>query len=203
MSVLGMNEKSSTDEFDKIIEDLLHHPLARDVRCDAIMRCLAQEAVNNREDWGDKFVSLDWRMVENYDASDHILLVDALNHTLNFTLTNHDAQILINAYQTPKKTFDYRAFLKDFFIGFERCGHEMGTEEVNTHRTGKEMWQLVRQKLRRRIEAVQTFKVGASEKARQRALQQLMIAIGRIQVSRFAEKTIHFTGSLNKAEFRR
>ena len=76
----------------------------------------------------------------------------------------------------------------------------------NTHgvpsRSGTELWDIARRKLVSHVSSINAFTAGASEKARHRALQSLIEAIGKLQVSRFQGEEIHFTGSLTCGEFR-
>lgn len=179
-----------------------------DDRCDAIMNCLVEEASMFGENWKDKFIGLDWKKVENLQYPDYIPLASALYDSVNFILTEHDSEIVVRGFQTKRGKFDYKKFLHDFFMKLQACEQfeELETcdrKSSRAHcRSGKDMWDVAKKKLST-CSAVTTFVAGASEKARHRALQYLIDAIGRNQVSRFGSEDVHITGSLDCEAFRR
>jgi hypothetical protein len=197
MSEIDDDEHEADEEY---VTLLTQYEANKDIRCDSIMKCFVEEASMCDGDWKNKFVAIDWRRVENSNRPDFISLASVLHDTVNFVLTDRDSKILVKGFQIQGK-FNYKMFLRAFFTKMQALEDSSGSE-MTLNRKEREPWEVAREKLTRCV-TVDTFEAGAHEKARHRALQHLIDAIGRIQVSRFGNESVHFTGALDLEGFRR
>eukprot|EP00602_Paraphysomonas_sp_CaronLab_P009330 CAMPEP_0185037410 /NCGR_PEP_ID=MMETSP1103-20130426/31761_1 /TAXON_ID=36769 /ORGANISM="Paraphysomonas bandaiensis, Strain Caron Lab Isolate" /LENGTH=417 /DNA_ID=CAMNT_0027575367 /DNA_START=285 /DNA_END=1538 /DNA_ORIENTATION=+ len=169
------------------------------------MNSIVEEAMNCKYEWKHAFVSTDWRRVENPRCPDSIPLSEILNDTIDFTLTQSDRDILLEGFRDVRGRFDYQGFLLEFFKKMSvREGLRSRTASIggSDDTRGTQLWDTVRQKLTH-IQSVNAFIASTEERARQRALAELLKAVGRQNSMRFGYQMKPFTGALRKSEFKR
>ena len=154
-----------------------------------------------------KFAAFKWKSLETVKSSQQI--GEALQATLECSVSKHEVDVIFCHYRTRISTFDYAAFLLDFAKRYEQpvCLPDVPPRvpppRKPSHGRVLELWQKTRHEVAA-ISAANGFIASIDDKSRQRALLALEEAVKRRATSRFSDNlaAVEGTGNIEKKAFR-